>query len=395
MVSQASSAMKSAINRLMYKIRIENSVTAIDPEAWDALAKERFYMSYGWLKSIEETAIDRVTPLYFVLERGDELLATAACYESHRDNPYDLLNGFMLGRLERLAGMFGLAFKPAFLCGPLRGAGEHVMVKGGLSGDESLSSLREMLDAIETEATRRGLPLFFTNVSELEADLRKEFRSRGYNVTKVHPKNRLDIKWASFEEYMADRGTIVRKNYETFRHEIKRNRMAGVTFRELEQVEQEERLYQLVSDHHYRLNLQPFPYASNFFSVLKSNLGRDARILVAEKAGQIVGVVTLFHRGTSGWTTFIGLDYEATRNDFTYFVLAYCKAIECGINAGMKRIDYGSMLYRVKKRRGCTVTQSFIYHKACSGMAHALLRPWFLFHRLWYEKRKIPGLLSG
>jgi len=378
----------------MYKIRIENSVTAIDPDVWDALAEECFYMSYGWLKTIEETAIDRVTPLYFLLERGDELLATAACYESHRDNPFDLLNGFMLGRLERVAGMFGLAFKPAFLCGPLRGTGEHVMVKGDRPGDERLFSLREMLNAIENEARRRGLPLFFTNVSELEVALRNELCGRGYNMTKVHPKNRLDIKWGSFGEYMADRGTIVRKNYETFRHEIKRNRVAGVSFRELEQVEQEERLYQLVSDHHYRLNQQPFPYASNFFSALKRNLGRDAIILVAEKAGQIVGVVTLFHRGAAGWTTFIGLDYEATRNDFTYFVLAYCKAIEYGIDAGIKRIDYGSMLYRVKKRRGCTVTQSYIYHKACSDMAHVLLRPWFLLHRLWYERRKIPGLLS-
>jgi len=385
---------KIVINSLMCKIRIENSITAIDPEAWDALAEERFYMSYGWLKRIEETAIDRVTPLYFVLESNDELLATAACYESHRDNSYDLLNGFMLGRLERAAGMLGLAFKPAFLCGPLRGAGEHVMVKGDLTVDERLSSLREMLNAIESEARRRDLPLFFTNVSELEVDLRSELCDRGYNVTTVHPKNRLDIKWSSFEEYMADRGTIVRKNYETFRHEIKRNRMAGVIFRELEQLEQEERLYQLVSDHHYRLNRQPFPYASNFFSVLKRNLDRDAMILIAEKAGQIVGVVTLFHRGSAGWTTFIGLDYEATRNDFTYFVLAYCKAIEYGIKAGMKMMDYGSMLYRVKRRRGCTVTQSYIYHKACSGVAHVLLRPWFLFHRLWYEKRKIPGLLS-
>ncbi|HFD79869.1 MAG TPA: GNAT family N-acetyltransferase [Gammaproteobacteria bacterium] len=378
----------------MYTTRLQQSITEIDRGRWEALAEPHLYLSYGWLKTVEQSGADLVTPTYFSLEKSGQLLAGAACYESHAGNPHDLLNGFMLGRLERAAGMLGISFKPAFLCGPIRGSGEHLMLEDGLSPRERMLVLSRMVEAIEEEARRRRLPLFFTNVSEEERELREVLGQRGYNWTTVHPKNRLDIKWGSFDEYLADRETISSKNRCTFRNQIKRNRKAGVTYRELESIEQEDQLYALLCDHYHRLNHRPFPYRSNFLSAVKKNLGRDVIILVAEKEGRIIGVETLFHRGVAGWTSFIGLDHEASKRDFTYFVLAYCKSIEYGIRRGMRHIDFGGMMYRVKRRRGCTVGNSYIYHRGQNALAHGLLRPWFRFHRLWFEKYKIPGLLK-
>lgn len=46
----------------MTSLHLKHSLTEIDAKTWDALTGERLYISYGWLKTIEETAIDKFTP---------------------------------------------------------------------------------------------------------------------------------------------------------------------------------------------------------------------------------------------------------------------------------------------------------------------------------------------
>jgi len=378
----------------MINIQLKHSLNEINADNWDALMDERLYLSYGWLKTIEETAINKNKPFYFLIEDDGATVAVAVCYETRKDNPYDLLNGYILGRLERIAGTFGISFKPAFLCGPAGGYGEHVIVKQGLSQQQRIAYMSLLIDAIEVEAETRRLSLFFSNVSENESELRNELQARKYNITVVHPKNRLKIKWRSFTGYLSDRATISKKDKETFKYQMNKNRKAGVSIRLLDEPEHEERLYQLLSEHHYRLNKQPFPYTENFIRSLRKNLGSDAMILVAEKDSEFIGVTILFQRDSEGWATFIGMDHDLSKNNFTYFNLAYYELIDRAIRTGIKSLNYGGMLYRVKKRRGCTLEGNYIFHRASSRLLHRLLRPWFFMHMIWYKNRKIPRMIS-
>ncbi len=52
----------------MISLHLKHSLTEIDANTWDALTGERLYIPYGWLKTIEETAIDKFTPYYYLLE---------------------------------------------------------------------------------------------------------------------------------------------------------------------------------------------------------------------------------------------------------------------------------------------------------------------------------------
>jgi len=378
----------------MINIHLKHSLNEINADNWDALTDERLYLSYGLLKTIEETAINKYKPFYFLLEDDGATVAVAVCYETYKDNPYDLLNGYILGRLERIAGRFGISFKPAFLCGPVGGNGEHVIVKQGLTRQQRINYMSLLIEEIETEAEQRRLSLFFSNVTEKESELCRELQARKYNKTVVHPKNRLQVKWLSFADYLSDRSTISKKDKETFKYQMNKNRKAGVTIRLLEELEHEERLYQLLSEHYYRLNKQPFPYTENFIRSLRKNLGSDAMILVAEKDSEFIGVTILFQRGSEGWATFIGMDHDLSKNNFTYFNLAYYELIDHAIRSGIKSLNYGSMLYRVKKRRGCTLEKNYIFHRASSRILHNLLHPWFFMHMIWYKKRKIPRMVS-
>ena len=378
----------------MISIHLKHSLNEIDADIWDALTGERLFISYGWLKIIEETAIDKVTPFYFLLEDDNVLVALAVCYQSHKDNPFDLLNGYMLGKLEGIAGAFGFSFKPAFLCGPVGGNGDHVIVKEDLPQQKRNEYFQHLIDEIEKEAEKKRLSLFFTNVSEKESELWIEVQARKYNLTVVHPKNHLETKWLSFADYLSDRKTISSKNYQIFKGHINKSREAGVSIRLLDELEHEERLYQLLSEHHYRLNKKPFPYTENFIRSLRKNLGSDAMILVAEKDSEIIGVSMLFRRGSEGWAIIVGVDHNLSRNDFTYFNLAYYEIIDHAIQAGIKSLNYGGMLYRVKKRRGCTLEENYIFHRASTRFLHTLLHPWFFMHKTWYIKRKIPRIVS-
>ena len=377
----------------MFEVSVAESIVDIDEGIWESLASESHFLSYGWLKTLEETAVEDVSPVYHLLERHGEVLAAAVCWMSDKFNPHDRVNQFILGRLEQPARMLGITFNPSVRFGPLHGYGEHILVKDGLPADAHLACVEELVSAAEAEATRRGLPLFFVNVSEMERDLCDTLRRRGYHATMAHPKNRLDVKWDSFEEYLDDKRTITAKHRREFRFQIKKNAQAGVTIRELDKVDQEERLYQLLCGHYHRLNGVSYPYCSNLFSVMKGNLGKDVTITVAEKQGGIVAVAVTFQRAATGWVSFVGLDYESTRDDFSYFNIAYYDVIRRAIARGLSTLYYGDMMYWVKKRRGCVLEQSYIFHKGCNPLVHGVLRPWFRLHKVWYQKRKIPRAL--
>lgn len=376
------------------KIKLSHCINNIPAESWNSLTEERLYISHGWLKAFEQTAKDKVNPYYFMLEDDGDLVAVAVCYETQKDNPFDLLNAYMLGQLEGAAATIGLSFNPAFLCGPIRGNGDHIVVREGVSKQKKIAYIRHLMDEIERCAERKHLPLFYIHISEYETELRKELRSRHYNESVIHPRNRLHIKWQSFSDYLADRNTLTKKDASTFKYQINKNKKAGVSIRELDTLENEAHLYKLLSEHHYRLNAQPFPYSDNFLSALKNNLGSDVIILVAEKKEKIIGVIVIFKRGKEGWISFVGMDNTVSDNDFSYFNLTYYHAIAHVIQAGIKSLNYGTMVYRLKKRRGCTLENSYIFHRSPVRISHHLLRLWFFMHRAWYEKRKIPRVIS-
>lgn len=378
----------------MLELHIKESIDEVDADIWDTITKERLYISSGWLKTIEETVIDNVSPCYFVLKDDDEAVAIAVCYKSHKDNQFDLLNGLMFGKLEKIVGIFGISFKPAFLCGPMYGNGDHVVVKQAISRQQRKKYMTYLIKAIEIEAVKRKLSLFFTNVSETEAELREELVKRKYNVTAVHPKNRLKIKWSSYTNYLYDKNTITKKNRDTFKSNFNKNRKSGVNIRLLDNLEQEEYLYRLLSDHHYRLNQQSFPYTDKFLHSMKKNLNDDVMILVAERDDIILGVSLLLRQGSEGWAPFIGMLQGLPKNEFTYFILAYYGITHHAIELGIKSLNFGSMLYSVKKRRGCTLENSYIYHRSPSRLMHLLLSPWFMLHMLWYVKHKIPKMIE-
>lgn len=375
------------------RIRRAGSIDDIGRALWDGLEPRSPFMSYGWLKTLEEVLRDNGRPVYYLLEQGAECLAASVCYVASAAERNARIDRFILGGLSGVASRFGITSGPVFRLGPLHGYGEHLLLSPGLDPRRRASCIHAMVDRIERDAAHEGASLFAFNVSERQHELYEVLVNRGYHRTAAHPKNRLDIRWQSFDEYLSDQSAVTGKMRRTIRLQMRKNVQAGVCIRESSENQDKQTLYRLVRDHHLRLNGASYPYTERLFDSLEEHLGPKVLILVAEKGGDTVGVSVMLRHRDSGWTSFIGLDHARTGNDFSYFNIGYYEIIRRAIEMRLQTLYYGDMMYRVKRRRGCRLEQSHVFHKSAGALRHAIAHPWFVFHRLWYEKRKIPRVL--
>ncbi|MCD6485713.1 MAG: hypothetical protein J7K35_00070, partial [Syntrophobacterales bacterium] len=49
------------------RVRMVNSIKEIEKKKWDELASNNVLSSYGWLKTVEETFIEEIVPIYFFI----------------------------------------------------------------------------------------------------------------------------------------------------------------------------------------------------------------------------------------------------------------------------------------------------------------------------------------
>lgn len=138
----------------------------------------------------------------------------------------ETLDDMLLGRLAPVAARVGVSFLPALVCGPAQGYGWHIGVDPDLDERSRGESRREVLDAIESEADRRGLSLSFAQVLDEEVELRGLPAKRGRLTSRNVPVARLDVRWRSMEEYFAQ---MPRRRRRTIRRESRRNADAGVS----------------------------------------------------------------------------------------------------------------------------------------------------------------------
>jgi len=83
----------------------------------------------------------------------------------------------------------------------------------------------------------------------------------------------------------------------------------------------------------------------------------------------------------------IGVDHEIAGNDYTYFNICYYVPIENCINDGTKRLNCGTAMYALKRRRGCELKNMYIYFKSRNSIKQFMFKLWFSFHLQWYGKK--------
>ena len=365
-------------------VEVHSSIREVDRTDWDRLAHD-VYMSHGWLQTMEETFFTEVEHRYFLVQANGILIGAAVCHIHHPARGVFTLDDVIFGRLKGFAARLGLSILPSLICGPLRGYGKHFALLETLALRDRKVVALALFDALERGAAMRQLSISFNNVMADEQELMQLLAEKGFRRTINFPLNYLEIRWNSFDEYkkfLAKRKLV---------REINKNLKEGVRIRQLETVSScEGRLHQLLDDNYLKYNGKPLQVRSDFISVCKKNLGAEAIVYVAEKEGAIIGTIIMFHRKGVAYVTDVGVDHETAGNDFTYFNLTYYRPVSDAIAMQIRRLYYGTLMYSMKSRRGCSTMQMYLYHKPRFRLQQLLAGPFFGIHfrlKSWFIKR--------
>jgi len=365
-------------------LSLHPTIRDIDADAWNQLTAGNAFASHAWLLTTENCCRSRLEPVYFTLHRDAVLIAASVCYVLTREHDSENLDDILFGRLKRYARAAGLSFLPAFVCGPALGYGWHIGVHPELPAPEILALL---LDAMESEACSRRLELTFTHVLDEETQLKSLLAARGYLRCLNVPVAVLDLRWPSFDAYLAH---VPRKTRFEFRRQINRHRDSGaVTCSATPAAAGHDHLLGLLDGNSLQHNAHPFPFGPAFFAELERNFGAGARIFTTRKAGVITAVsFMLIDRGIA-FVPAIGVDRRLAARDYTYFQITYNAPIAAAIDAGLVRVYYGRGMYQLKLRRGCRLTGNSVYIRV-KGPGRIPARCWFFIASLW-NRYKLPG----
>ncbi|MGR3319887.1 MAG: peptidogalycan biosysnthesis protein [Candidatus Anammoxibacter sp.] len=382
----------------MHKIKIVNTIKELKKEEWDAMIGDSVFASYGWLKTVEETYIGNLNPKYIIVLDSSRIIGASICYLITKTDESVDIDNLLLGRLKKFTSKLGISFLPTFLCGPMRCYGKHLLIAKEADSKYKEIIADDLFTAIEKEASYHGLSVCFYNVMDDEVELIQLLKERRYNGTLGYPLNYLDIEWSSFDGY---KDYVKRNNRKkgyvkkVINYEINKNRKEGVVIKKLATPDEyEDRLLELVNYNSYKYSSTPFSFKKEFFKRLKDNLGEDVVFYASFKKGIMTGMSILLKRSRTGYLPIIGIDHEKTGNDFTYFNIGLYRPIMDAISGQMSRLYYGNAMYDLKAKRGCKISNTYVYYKPYREISKITIMPWFAFHALWFRKKLYKNIVK-
>ena len=331
------------------------------------------------LRIFEETLIFPLLPYYITINDHEKIIGASVCYFEQK-NEGRIIDKVILGKLLKFGLIEKLSLVPAVICNRQRGDGTHFIFYPWLSNDQITLLQNKMLE--------RKASVCFLNIKDNETQLMKSLKERGYYKSLDLPSNFIDVEWSSFKEY---ENQVAKKYFnmkKSIRRELNKNLKSGVIIEQLENINNhQERLFELLKMNHFKYNSSPFPFKPDYFKKIKENFGDNTTIYSAVKDGVIIGVQVELRRGNEAFLSNVGVDYEYSQKDLTFFNLAYYEPIKHAIQFDISRIYYGRGSYETKIRRGCTTQDMFIFYKPHKKLMNPFVNLWFAFHYIWMKRK--------
>lgn len=356
--------------------RVFPSITEIERSEWDQLRPPNPFVSYGWLKAAETTALTPPKLRYILLYSQKGLLGAVINAAIGPERGSVSLNEIMLGRAARLTARLGLSFEPALVCATSEVRGSTFLTRRVASSGEQAEILRELLTTLQEMARHERLPLAVCGVSHEERNLMDGLESSGFHRSMQFPAAQLIPQWDSFGSYLRAIGTRSRAVAKDIRRE--RNKLAKsgtIIDRFIPESSDGPRLLDLANSNYQKYRPEPFPYRHAFFSMLAEQMKDDAVFYGGWKAGRLVAFSLMVKTGNDAWGVYCGWDRAVCGNDQTYFNIVFNRPIEDAISDRLSSLNYGPGLLDLKLRRGCHSVPLYIFYWSQRSSRHLLLGP--------------------
>jgi predicted N-acyltransferase len=331
----------------------------VDREAWAALDRPSFYLSYDWLAARSETVGGR---FHVVLVHDDvgRLLVGVPCYVTDETSHpgYDPVRVLTDGDDESLQASCDRLRPALVVAAPGRAGG--IAVAPGLGQRERARALAVAIDAAEGLAVREGVPVVaWLYVAEgADAQLDALLSARSYLRSVVEAECYLPIAWSSFDDYLehfkAPRRGKIRREKESLIRAGGQIEMGGHELLGLELARLE------VQWRHKYGRDASLPDIERQYDLLRRHLGSMIRVFVARRDGVPIGFSVFFEDENVWYVRFVGFDYAVDRA-FLYFNLLFYAPIQAAITRRIACIRYSFKSYDAKRSRGCLLENVLAY----------------------------------
>ena len=340
-------SMNSPPESSSFLVSIHASIEEIDWSQWDSLVNNRLFHTAIWMKLLEVSLQEHVTPLYITVEKENQLMGAGVCYYTTEKK-------------------FGYPIPVINCTYPL--SEDMALFTRSPDDGEVFSVLVETLETIASE--KKAWALLITKSPDgLYGEILKE---KGYHRLHLIPTTYLDIPWNTFQDYLK---SLPRKAKKNIRHTLNQGRRKGLQIVHSQDLSDIEHLYELFSaamDRHGHTHLIPCTlevfqnfarYVSDYTYVARCYRGDD-----------LLGYWMYFFDGNIASLAISGIDKTYSKEYNTYFNICYDTIREM-IEQGCERAWFGITTYEVKRRIGCTVKPTAASVKIRNPLLNELVEP--------------------
>lgn len=341
--------------------RIFETTGEISAQDWNRIvARNHITCRHEFLQAVEQSRINDCEYRYVVVEDDRGIAACAACCVVSTE-----LDTFARGFVKTVIG-FVKRLKPNIAtmgtveCGCPVALGNTISIRKGVDCAEVIRITDELITQVACEFGVKTIVWRDFGCDQL-SDF-DELLKKGYRRVMNLPEMWLRLRWRTFDEYLDAMRSKFRSNVLA-----QQRRFASfggkvdviVDYGGLEKTFAG--LWRNVYDRarEYRREV----LLPEFFANMRKSLGPRVAAIVGRIDARIVGFLFVVRDEETLITLFSGLDYEINRASGVYFNLFY-KAIECGIQDGMRGINLGLTTVAPKLDLGAEVVPLYMYMKS-------------------------------
>lgn len=334
------------------QVTVHDTIDDIGAAEWDRVfGPERLFQSHAWLHASEGGVLGDCTPKYVVIrDDAANIVAAVAAYII----PTSLVMfsvepiRWMTERIQRLIPWF---LRPRILeCGCPLGPGNGIGIRPGTAIADLAPVICEALERLA--AGERVRLIILRDFLEAELETGAAFELAGYVRGESLPTMSLEIKWASYADYLA---SMTSRHRQKVRRGLALAKKSGLHAQWRGQIgdqsgrlaRQRENVRQFATEYS-REQLAP-----SFFAQIDQALGPRVRVLDVLRGESIVGHALVVEDGNIlRWLSF-GRETGGVRDGAYFLVLA--SIVELAISEGKSMLDMGMTTPGPKTDFGATM----------------------------------------
>jgi predicted N-acyltransferase len=359
----------------------------VEAAEWESLSRRGFHL-HAWFLAAERCGWEA----RHVAVRGLRgLQAVVPAYLTGARNLYNLHDRW-LGPFSRVTPFAGVSLRPVISV-----QSPFALVPDPLGDPARLSPalLHRVFETLEARAeVDEAKAVAWPSVDPDNAELLQVARERGYAILYAGASARIQVQWASFEDYVASRSKSVRR---TIKADLEATRSAGLRTSVVSDFRgAAPAMTALYRQAFRRRNGREAPVPKNLFEELGRHPSEGIRAQLTWSGEQLVGTSLNLNtqhllEGTFGAFTPEHRAGPAYYNDLFY------EPIRVACREGIQAIDFGATALYAKVLRGAALRRRVILIRGTTPARHRLIRAIgevVVRRTEWKERRALGPLWS-